>query len=184
MCKRVCACVHCALSVLSIQCTCVRVYWCIGCVCVCVCTCVYKLGVKRGSTLMNTSGHELWQLTSQYSVSLSSVRSPLASSKRKSRLMNFLNPQSFPGQCNTPSDSLHTRDREGSRRSNNTCTHKYTHLHIHTCTNVHTHTHTHTHTHPHHRRWQQLITRITQTHSTNAQYHSLIHCLAFFLLVV
>ena len=63
---------------------------------------------------------------------------------------------------------LHTRDREGSR-SSNMCTHKYTpaHTYIHVM-----YTHTHTYTQPHHSRWQQLLTPITPTHSTNAQSFS------------
>ena len=58
----------------------------------------------------------------------------------------FLEPPILsPGQSDTPSDSLHTRDREGSRSSNNTCTQLDTHLytghpHLYTGHPIHTST--------------------------------------------
>lgn len=58
-----------------------------------------KAGVREGSAVPVADGGCLGLgagLTSQNRVSLSSGRSPLASSSRKSLLMNFLKPQSLP----------------------------------------------------------------------------------------
>lgn len=58
-------------------------------------TCALKKKKKRGLN-QKEFNTKTWQCTSQKSVSLSSGRRPLASSRRKSLRMNFLKPQSFP----------------------------------------------------------------------------------------
>ena len=145
---------------------------------------------------MITSGHELWLLTSQYSVNLSSeevhwlIKEEVSSDE-------FLEPPILPldkairpltlckhvtgKDHRAVATRAHTNIHTCTYICIYTCTHTHTHAHTHMHTHTHAHTHTHTGTQPHHRRWQQLLTRITQTHSTNAQYHSLTHCLAFFL---
>ena len=126
----------------------------VGCVCTCVCV-------------------KLWLLTSQYSVSLSSGRSPLASSKKKSRLMNFLNPQSFPWSkvirpltlCTHVTGKDHGAVTTRAHTNIHTCTYMYVH--------THTRTHTHTHTQPQHNRWQQLLTRMCLCDCTVSFSHPL-----------
>ena len=129
---------------------------------------------------MITSGHELWLLTSQYSVNLSSeevhwlIKEEVSSDE-------FLEPPILPLDkairpltlCKHVTGKDHRAVATRAHTNIHTCTYIciYTCTHTHTRTHTHAHTHTHTHTHTHrHTTSPQEVATITYSNHTNTFY--------------